>query len=76
MEFYVVLALATATIAALAVAVWKKTHQVAFLLGFGFLYYWSLYGGWLVVNRGMGADRSYRFEYMFYRLFPVYLDEY
>ncbi len=76
MEFYLVLALSTATIAALAVAVWKKTRQFAFLLGFGFLYYWSLYGGWLVVNRGMGADRSYRFEYMFYRLFPVYLDEY
>ena len=74
MAFYVVLTLATATIAALAVAVWRKTRQVAFLLGFAFLYYWSLYGGWLIVNRGLGSDRSYRFEYMFYKLFPVYLD--
>jgi len=76
MAYYLVLVLATVTIASLAAAVWKKTRQAAFLLGFAFLYYWSLYGGWLVVNRGMGADRSYKFEYMFYRLFPVYLDEY
>ena len=75
MAYYVVLTLATATIAALAVAVWRKTRQIAFLLGFAFLYYWSLYGGWLVVNRGLGADRRYRFEYMFYRLFPIYLDQ-
>lgn len=76
MAYYAVLSIATVTIAALSVAVWRKTRQVAFLLGFAFLYYWSLYGGWLVVNRGLGADRSYRFEYLFYRLFPIYLDEY
>jgi hypothetical protein len=75
MEFYLVLVLATLLIGGLSAVVWLKTRQIAFLVGFAFLYYWSLYGGWLVVNRAQGNARAYRFEYLFYRLFPVYLDQ-
>jgi hypothetical protein len=76
MIFYAVLTLATLVIVALSFAVWWKTRQVGFLIGFGFLYYWSLYGGWLVISRGVGYGKNYRFEYLYYKLFPVYLDAY
>jgi hypothetical protein len=75
MEYYAVLTIATLTVLMFSAAVWRKTRQPAFMVGFAFLYYWSLYGGWLVVNRAMGSDRAYRFEYLFYKLFPVYLDQ-
>lgn len=73
---YIVLSLSTIIIALLGLAVWWKTRQLAFLAGFTFLYYWSLYGAWAVLARGTGSGGQYKFEYIFYKLFPVYLDEY
>jgi hypothetical protein len=75
-EHYAVLASCTALVSALTVAVWLKTRQIAFVLGSAFLYYWSLYGAWSVIARGTGAGGQYRFEYLFEKLFPIYLDQY
>ncbi len=73
---YATLIIATAVVLFLTVAVWWRTRQIAFVLGFAFLYYWSLYGAWSVIARETGVIGQYRFEYMYQKLFPVYLDEY
>lgn len=75
MQFYLILATVTFVIAALAVAITWKTRQIAFLLGVGFLYYWSIYGGWLVTNERTGKVGEYRFDYLFFKMLPIYLDE-
>lgn len=75
LEHYAVLSGATVIIVLLTIGVWLKTRQVAFVAGFVFLYYWSLYGAWAVIARNLGSSEQYRFEYMFQKLFPVYLDQ-
>ena len=49
MEFFVLLTVATALIAVLALALYRKRRDVGLLVGLGALYYWSLYGAWFVV---------------------------
>lgn len=73
---YMALTISTAVVVFLTVVVWWRTRQLAFVLGFAFLYYWSLYGAWSVIARGTGAVGEYRFEYLYHKLFPIYLDEY
>jgi hypothetical protein len=74
LEFYAVLTGATALILVMTVWIWLKTRQIGFVIGSGFLYYWSLYGAWNVIARGAGSTEQFRFEYMFQKLFPVFLD--
>ena len=48
MEFYVVLTVATACIAALAALLYLRSGSLSFPLGLVFLYFWSLHGGWTI----------------------------
>src|SRR5438270_416107 len=76
MEFYFVLTVSTAIIAAMAGVLWLKTRSVSFPLGLAFIYYWSLYGGWSIVIDKLGGDSGKHYDYLEDRLFPIYLDDY
>ena len=75
MEFYLVLGLVTAAIAALATLLYLQTRHVGFPIGIGLLYYWSLYGAWSVVTDRIGGDSGKKYDYLTERMFPVDLDE-
>src|SRR5262249_3346300 len=76
MIYYGVLTIGTLAFGVLSLIIWLRTRQLAFVVGLAALYYWSLYGAWLIVGRELGNRANYRFEYLYYRLFPVYLDQY
>jgi len=75
MQFYVVLTAATAIIGLLTLAIWKKTGSVAFPIGIALLYYWTLLGAWFIVADSLGGSTGMRYQYYFYKLFPVRLDD-
>jgi hypothetical protein len=75
MEYYVLLFLSTCIIVWLALLIWMKTHDLSFQLGFMFLYFWSLYGGWSIITDNLGGDSGKRYGYLEQKMFPVYLDE-
>ncbi len=75
MQFYVVLTAATGVIGLLTLAIWKKTGSVAFPIGIALLYYWTLLGAWFIVADSLGGNTGMRYQYYFYKLFPVRLDD-
>jgi len=72
MEFYVYLSLLTILFGAVTLAVWRKTKAFAFMMGAFFLYFWSLFGGWNLVTSLRTGENT---PYLFYKLFPVFLDD-
>ena len=74
MEFYVLLAFLTLAIFALTLAVWRKTRELAFPLGIGFLYYWSLFGAWSIVTDKLGGQSGMHYEYLERKMFSIKLD--
>ena len=74
MEFYLLLVLMTAAIAALAGLLLLKTRHVGFPVGIGLLYYWSLYGAWSVVMDRTGGDSGKRYDYLLDKMFAIDLD--
>ncbi len=76
MEFYLLLIMVTAAIAALAGVLFLRTRHVGFPIGIGLLYYWSLYGAWWIVTDRLGGDSGKRYDYLLDKMFPVDLDEY
>lgn len=74
MEHYGVLSTATLLIIILSLLVWRKTKSIAFLLGFLFLYFWSLYGAWFIIYDNLSGDQGERYQYLFFKLFPIYLN--
>ena len=75
MKFYVVLAIATVVTILLTLAIWRKTKNIAFPLGFGLLYYWTLFGAWSIVAERLDSGVAKPYDYLYYKMFPVYLDE-
>jgi hypothetical protein len=74
MEFFSILAVATAVIAVLTVALYRKRKDVGFLVGSCALYYWTLYGAWYIVIDKTGGFSGKNYHYLEYKLFPVSLD--
>lgn len=74
MEFFAILGAATAAIAALTLALYRKRRDVGFLVGVGALYYWTLYGAWYIVIDKTGGFSGKNYHYLEYKLFPVSLD--
>jgi len=74
MEFYSLLAVATAIIAVLTLALYRKRKDVGFLIGMGALYYWTLYGAWYIVIDKTGGFSGKNYHYLEYKLFPISLD--
>jgi len=75
MEHIAVLTIATLVIALLSVLVWRKTKSVAFIIGFGFLYFWTLYGAWFTITDSLEGEKGERYQYLFFKLFPIYIDD-
>ena len=75
MEFYLVLAASTASIAGLAALLYSRTGSLSFPLGILFLYFWSIHGGWSIVADGLGADSQQQHHYLYGKVFPVELNE-
>ena len=74
MEYFVLLTVATALIAALALALYRRQPDAGILFATGALYYWSLYGAWFVVIDKLGGFSGKNYHYLEYKMFPVTLD--
>ncbi|MDQ6708673.1 MAG: hypothetical protein M3Z85_22165 [Acidobacteriota bacterium] len=55
--------------------IWFRTRNFAFPFGLALLYYWTLYGGWFIVIDRLRGYSELRYEYLYAKLFPVYLDD-
>lgn len=75
MQYYAVLAVATAIIGVLALVLWRRTGSLAFPIGIALIYYWTLLGAWFIVKDLLGGNSGMRYQYYFYQLFPVRLDD-
>jgi hypothetical protein len=75
MEHLAVLTIATLLIALLSLLVWRKTKSVAFMIGFAFLYFWTLYGAWFTITDNLKKEKGEVYQYLFFKLFPIYLDD-
>ncbi len=65
---------ATAVIAALALALYRRRRDLGVLAGTAGLYYWSLLGAWSIVIDKTGGFSGKHYYYLEYKLFPVSLD--
>lgn len=74
MEFYLLLVCLTLPICVLALRIWRKTREPAFLLGIGFLYYWSLFGAWSIVTDKLGGESGMHYDYLELKMFSIKLD--
>src|SRR5258708_2100326 len=74
MEYFAVLGAATCVIAALTLALYRKRHDMGFLVGISVLYYWSLYGAWYIVIDKTGGYSGKSYQYLEYKMFPLALD--
>lgn len=75
MQYYALLTTASAIIGLLALVTWKKTGSVAFPIGIALFYYWTLLGAWFIVSDLLGGRSGMRYQYYFYKLFPIRLDD-
>lgn len=75
MLFLTTLGLFTLAFLSLAVVIWFRTRNLAFPVGLGLLYYWTYYGAWFVVVDRLRGFSLLRYEYLYAKLFPIYLDD-
>lgn len=78
MFHYILLTTSTLIIFFLLWRIWKKTGELAFIIGIALIYYWSLAGSWLLVydqlNGAKGEEWGLHYYYLFEKLFPVRID--
>lgn len=56
--------------------VWKKTKELSFVVGFFFIYFWTLHGAWLIIyeNQRDILSAFYNYHYLEEKLFPIMID--
>jgi oligosaccharide repeat unit polymerase len=74
MIYYAVLGVASLLFLALGLTIWLKTRSIAFLIGLGFIYYWTLWGSWFIVYDLRGGNSGFQYDYLYYKLFAIHLD--
>lgn len=78
MLHYLLLAVYTLLIVFLTWKIWKKTREIAFVIGIGLIYYWSLMGAWFIVYDELtgqkGKEIGLHYYHYFELLFPVHAD--
>jgi hypothetical protein len=74
--FNTFLIVSTAVIVALAIATWIRTRNPAYPIGFGLIYYWTLYGAWFILIDTFGGDTGMRYRAIDELSFAVEPDEY
>jgi len=75
MSFLITLGLFTLVYVVLAVVIWFRTRNLAFPVGLALIYYWTYYGAWFVVVDRLRGYSLLRYEYLYAKLFPIYLDD-
>jgi hypothetical protein len=80
MLHYALLTVCTLLIFYLCIRIWKKTREVAFLLGIALIYYWSLLGSWFIIFDSLtdnaGKEFGLHYYHLFERLFLLKVDGY
>ena len=74
MEYFALLTVATAIIAALALALYRRRRDLGVVAGTAALYYWSLFGAWYIVIDKTGGFSGKNYHYLELKLFPIALD--
>ena len=74
MEYFAILAVSTAIIAALSWAIYRIRRDAGIIVGVLALYYWSLLGAWSIVIDKTGGFSGKHYYYLETKLFPVALD--
>jgi hypothetical protein len=74
MEYFSLLGVATVVIAALTLALYRKTKNVGFIIGVAALYYWTLYGAWYIVIDKTGGFSGKHYQYLEGKMFALALD--
>lgn len=73
MIYYLVLTISTIIIAILTFSIWWKTKTMSFLVGSILIYYWTLYGSWIIVTDKINGYSQEGYVYLEKKLFPIYL---
>jgi hypothetical protein len=72
---YILLGTGLLLITALSIAIYTKTKSIQFLVGFFFIYYFSLYGGWSILNYyQFGESPDSNLAYYQVELFRISID--
>lgn len=78
MQQLIILFIITALIFFLTIKVWKKTKDISFLIGIGFIYYWTLLGAWFFIidelSGGALKNIGLHYYYIEEKMFEVNLD--
>ncbi len=74
MQYFATLTAATAVIAALALALYRRRRDWGLVAGTAALYYWSLFGAWYIVIDKTGGFSGKNYHYLELKLFPIELD--
>lgn len=75
MIYLVLLGVMTGLYLWFAAALWGRTRNLAFPVGLGLLYYWTLYGAWFLIVDQLRGYSNLRYQYFFAKLFPFYLND-
>ena len=75
MEHLCLLTILSGVIAVLAFLTWHKTRNLAFPLGLGFLYYWSLHGAWAIITDKRGGVSGTHYYYLEGKMFTLQLND-
>jgi hypothetical protein len=76
MEYFAVLSIVTAAVAALALVLYRQQRDLGILAGIAALYYWSLFGSWYIVIDKTGGFSGKYYHYLETKMFPIALDSY
>lgn len=70
-EAYLLLVVITAALLILTWLIWLRTRAAGFVVGFGLLYYWSIFGAWELIGSLSHGGKSARYQYLFAKMFSV-----
>lgn len=80
MSHFIALIIVTLLIIFLGKKIWDLTRNIALIVGFGLIYYWTLLGSWFIVFDNItdraGEKLGLHYYYLFDRLFRIYNDQY
>ena len=74
MQYFAMLSVSTAVIAALACVLYQRRRDMGLIVGALALYYWSLFGAWSIVIDKTGGFSGKNYHYLENKLFPIALD--
>ncbi|CAN5411900.1 hypothetical protein BH09BAC5_BH09BAC5_07160 [soil metagenome] len=78
MIHYILLLAYTLIIIFLTLKLWKRTKEIAFMIGVALMYYWSLLGAWFFIYDDLSGQKGKSFGLHYYDfftlVFPVHVD--